>query len=103
MARCKKCGRKGLFLKIHEGTGLCPSCREAFAEKSRALTEKITAAKNEVSLSSDPKRILDLCQKVESYGEQLIALQLDYTLEPSQELIDLIEAYRKIGDLSKNK
>lgn len=101
MPQCRKCSKKGLFLKIEEETGLCPSCKDQFIRKSRGLTEKITATKNEVSLTSDSEGIVALCDRLEDYGNQLIALQLDYTLQPTQELIDLIEAYRKIGDMAK--
>lgn len=41
MARCRQCGKKGLFLKLDKATGLCMSCQEAakrahdFAERKR--------------------------------------------------------------------
>jgi hypothetical protein len=103
MPQCRKCKKKGLFLKIEEGTDLCLSCKEEFVRKSRGLTEKITVTKNEVSLSSDSQGIAALCDRLEDYANQLIALQLDYMLQPSQELIDLMEAYRKIGDMAKRE
>jgi hypothetical protein len=101
MPQCTKCGKRGLLLKIERDTGLCRSCREEFNARSRGLTEKITAAKNEVNLTKDPGEIRKLCHAIESYGNDLIALQLDYTLQPSQELLDLIDAYTKLKELAE--
>jgi hypothetical protein len=103
MPRCTKCGQKGLFLKLEKNTGLCNACGKRFREKSRALTEKITAAKNEVALTKNPAEISALCQTIESYGNALIALQLDYVLQPSQELVDLLDAYKKIKELAEEE
>ncbi len=96
MRRCRKCGKKGLFLKIEEDTGLCLSCNEKFAQEGKIFTERITAAKNEASIAKDPKEIAKFCQLVENYGNELLALHQAYNLQPSQELLDLIEAYKKM-------
>lgn len=96
MPQCRKCGKKGLFLKIEEDTGLCLSCNENFAQQGKILTERITAAKNAASVANDPKEIAKFCQLVENYGNELLALHQAYNLKPSQELLDLIEAYRKM-------
>jgi len=96
MRRCRKCGKKGLFLKIEEDTGLCLSCNEKFAQEGKIFTERITAAKNAASIAKDPKEIAKFCQLVENYGNELLALHQAYNLQPSQELLDLIEAYKKM-------
>jgi type II secretory ATPase GspE/PulE/Tfp pilus assembly ATPase PilB-like protein len=101
MPQCRKCGKKGIFLKIEADTRLCLSCKEEYNSRSRVLTEKITAAKNEVSLTKDPTRVMDLCKTVEDHGYELVTLQLDYLLQPSQELLDLIEAYQKIKEMAE--
>ena len=100
MPQCNRCGKRGLFLKIDNDMGLCRSCKEDFREKSRVLTEKIVAAKNEATLSKEPDRIIELCDSIDFYGKQLVALQLDYTLQPGQELLDLMEAYKKVRQLA---
>ncbi|MBP1561918.1 MAG: hypothetical protein J6C96_11860 [Oscillospiraceae bacterium] len=47
MAKCKKCGRKGLFLKV-DSNGMCADCSAFEAEQKRLLEvqekqKKITA------------------------------------------------------------
>jgi len=96
MPRCGKCGKKGLFLKIEEDTGLCLSCNESFAQKGKILTERIINAKNTASVAKDPKEIAKFCQLVEESGNELIALHQTYKLQPSQELLDLIESHKKM-------
>jgi hypothetical protein len=96
MPKCGKCGKKGLFLKIEEDTGLCLSCNELFAQEGKVFTERITSAKNKVGSAKDPKDIAKLCQMVENYGNELLALHQSYNLHPSQELLDLIASYKKI-------
>jgi len=96
MRQCRKCGKKGFFLKIEEDTGLCLSCNEKFAQEGKIFTERITAAKNAASIAKDPKEIAKFCQLVENYGNDLLALHQAYNLQPSQELLDLIEAYKKM-------
>jgi hypothetical protein len=98
MPRCKKCGKKGLFLKIEGVTGLCLSCNEEFARKGKILTEKIIEAKNSAATAKERAEVVGLCESVEQYGTQLIALHKDYNLEPSQELLDLIEAHKRIRE-----
>ena len=99
MALCKKCGKKGLFLRIEGTTGMCRPCKEDFIRKSKVLTEKVTAAKNEAMLTEDPEKLIRLCKRIEFHGNELIALQLEYTLRPSLELDGLIEAYKRIREL----
>lgn len=98
MPRCKKCGKKGLFLKIEGDTGLCLSCNEEFARKGKILTENIIEAKNSAATAKDLSEVVGLCDSVEKYGTQLIALHKDYNLEPSQELVDLIEAHKRMRE-----
>ena len=101
MPQCKNCGKKGLFLKIEEDTGMCLSCNEEFSREGKVLTEKIIKAKNEATGSKDPGEIVASCKSIERYGKDLIALHEAYHLEPSQELQDLIEAYKKMGELAE--
>ena len=96
MPQCSKCGKKGLFLKIEEVTGLCLSCNEQFAQEGKVFTEKITSAKNRVSIAKDPQEIAKFCQLVENYGNELLLLHKAYNLRPSQELLDLIASYKKM-------
>ncbi|MGD9238412.1 MAG: hypothetical protein PVG69_00225 [Desulfobacterales bacterium] len=98
MPRCGKCGKKGLFLKIEEDTGLCLSCNERFAQKGKILTERIINAKNTANVAKDPKEIAKSCQLVEDIGNELIALHQTYNLQPSQELLDLIESHIKMRE-----
>jgi hypothetical protein len=58
MPQCTKCGKKGLFLKIEDDTGLCLSCNEDFAKQGKVLTEKIVRAKNSATTAKDPKEIV---------------------------------------------
>jgi hypothetical protein len=96
MPQCGKCGKKGLFLKIEEDTGLCLSCNESFVQKAKILTERITDAKNTASVTRDPKEITKFCQLVEDSGNELLTLHQAYNLQPSQELLDLIESHKKM-------
>ncbi len=98
MPRCKKCGKKGLFLKIEDDTGLCLSCNEGFAKEGKILTEKIIEAKNKATIAKDPEEVTKLCTSVEYYGNELLALHQAYNLQPSQELLGLIEAHKKMRE-----
>jgi hypothetical protein len=95
MPQCTKCGKKGLFLKIEDDTGLCLSCNEDFAKQGKVLTEKIVRAKNSATTAKDPKEIVKFCRSVENYGNELLALHQAYNLQPSQELLDLIATHKK--------
>jgi hypothetical protein len=96
MPQCGKCGKKGLFLKIEEDTGLCLSCNESFVQKAKILTERVTDAKNAASVAKNPEKITKFCQLVEDSGNALIALHQTYNLQPSQVLLDLIESHKKM-------
>jgi len=99
--RCKKCHAKGLFLKLDKETGLCVSCKEEYTKKSRHLVERITAAKHRAALAADPVEITEACKELELYGNELISLQLLYTLHPSLELADFLEAYQKTREMAE--
>ncbi len=101
MPECNKCGKKGLFLKMEEATGLCLSCNEGFAQQGKVLTEKVIEAKNKATVSKDLEEIDKLCRSVEHYGNELLALHKTYNLEPSQELVDLIETHKKMREQAK--
>lgn len=98
MPQCKKCGKKGLFLKIEDDTGLCLSCNESFAKEGKILTEKIIEAKNKVSTTQVSEEIVSLCKSIEHYGNELIALHQAYNMQPSQELLGLIETHKKMRE-----
>ncbi|MBW1739676.1 MAG: hypothetical protein JRJ42_00930 [Deltaproteobacteria bacterium] len=98
MPQCKKCGKKGLFLKIENDTGLCLSCNGSFAQEGKILTEKIMEAKNKAAAANNPDEIAASCKAVEHYGNELIALHQTYNLQPSQALLDLIETHKKMRE-----
>ncbi|MBW1800282.1 MAG: hypothetical protein JRJ85_06080 [Deltaproteobacteria bacterium] len=98
MPRCNKCGKKGLFLKIEDDTGLCLACNEDFAREGKILTQKMMEAKNKATTEKDTKEIVRLCQAIEHHGNKLIALHQTYNLEPSHELLDLIKTYQKMRE-----
>jgi len=98
MPQCRKCGKKGLFLKIEEDTGMCLSCNEDFAKEGKILTEKIIEAKNQARTAKDPEGVVKYSNLVVDYGKELLALHQAYNLDPSQELVDLIETHRKMGE-----
>jgi hypothetical protein len=98
MPQCKKCGKSGLFLKMERDTGLCLSCNEGFAQEGKVLTEKIMEAKNKAAATKDTEEIAAACTAVEQSGNELIALHQAYNLQPSQALLDLIEAHKKMGE-----
>ena len=96
MPECRKCGKKGLFLKIEGDTGMCLSCNEEFAKSGKALTEKVMEAKSRALTAKDPAEVVSACDDVEKYGNELVALHRAFNLEPSQTLLDLIEAHKKM-------
>jgi hypothetical protein len=98
MPQCKKCGKKGLFLKIEGDTGLCLACNEGFAQEGKILTQKIIEAKNEATSTKDPEKLISLCKAIEAHGNDLVALHQAYHLQPSQELLDLIQTYKKMRE-----
>jgi len=98
MPQCQKCGKKGLFLKIEGDTGLCLACNERFAQEGKILTQKIIEAKNEANASKEAEKLASLCKSIEDYGNDLVALHQAYNLQPSQELLDLIGTYKKMGE-----
>jgi hypothetical protein len=101
MPQCKKCSKKGLFLKIEEDSGLCLACNEVFATEGKPLTERIFAAKKKAALLEDPAEIGSQCREIVAAGDQLIELHQSYNLTPSQELLDLIDTYRQMGKLAE--
>lgn len=100
MPQCATCGKKGLFLKIEEDSGLCLACNESFSREGKALTEKIIAAKREAMSSQDPEVVSRNSADVVRYGKELIALHERFHIEPSQELQDLIATYEKMGQMA---
>ena len=100
MPQCKKCGKKGLFLKLEADTGLCLSCNESFAREGKIFTEKIVEAKNRAAAAKDRGKVAASCKALEHYGNELIALHSSYNLQPSQELLDLIAAHKKMRQWS---
>jgi hypothetical protein len=96
MPECRKCHKKGLFLKIEGDSGLCLSCNEEFAKEGKKLTQKITEAKNKIVEAKDPEEKASAAKAIETYGNELVALHKQYNLQPSQELLDLIETYKKM-------
>lgn len=98
MPECKKCGKKGLFVKIGCDTGLCPSCNVGFTQEGKLLTEKIMEAKSKVASTKDPDEIAASCKTIEHFGNELIALHQAYNLQPSQTLLDLIETHKKMRE-----
>jgi len=100
MPQCKKCGKKGLFLKIEDDTGICLSCNEEFAKRGKLLTGEIMEAKNAI-VTADSAETIKLSKTIEDFGARLIALHEEYKLQPSQELLDLIQTYRKMRELAE--
>jgi hypothetical protein len=103
MPRCNSCGKKGLFLKIEEDSGLCLACNEAFAKAGKELTEKITEAKHQAAVSKDPLEIAESCRAIERHGNELIQLHQRFGITTSQELLDVIATYKKMGALAANQ
>lgn len=58
MPQCKKCSKRGIFLKIKKDTGLCLSCYEEFIQEGKILTEKIAEAKNKAAITRDSKEVV---------------------------------------------
>ena len=52
-------------------------------------------AKNLIG-TTDSAQIVKLCQTIEEYGMRLIELHEEYKLQPSQELLDLIQTYKEM-------
>lgn len=98
MPECKKCGKKGLFLKMESDTGLCLGCNETFAQEGKILTEKVMEGKNKAAAAADAEEMAAGCKTVEDYGNELIALHQAYNLQPSTTLVDLIETHKKMRE-----
>ncbi len=96
MPQCKKCGKRGLFLRLEEKTGLCPSCNAAFAKSSKELTEKIMENANLIRRLDDPKIVVSRCDQMEENAKNLILLHKEHSLEVGSELIDLVTWCREI-------
>jgi len=97
MPECKKCHKRGLFLKIEGDSGLCLACNETFAKEGKDLTQKIMDAKTKVSAATDPQEKASAAKDIEKYGNELLALHRSYNLQPSQALLDLIETYKNMA------
>jgi hypothetical protein len=98
MPKCDSCGKKGLFLKIEEDSGLCLACNEEFAKAGKVLTEKITKAKHGADVAKESDEIIKNCKDVAQYGNELVQLHEQYNLSPSRVLLDLIDTYKKMGE-----
>lgn len=104
MARCKSCGKRGLLLRLEKQTGLCVSCKAAFAEKAKPLTEKLMEVETMklAERSDDPKSIVTHCEAVEENANKLIALKKEYSLKPGPELREIIKRYAEIKQKAMN-
>jgi aspartate carbamoyltransferase catalytic subunit len=100
MPQCATCGKKGLFLKIEEDSGLCLACNESFSKEGKTLTENIIAAKRNAMSAQDPETVSESCKELVRFGNDLLALHERYHIQPSQELLDLITTYEKMGKLA---
>jgi len=120
MVQCKKCGKKGLLLRLEKDTGLCLSCKGAFVERAKPLAERLMEAENMckaafaekakpvteklvegkeidlAALSDDPKAVVTLCEAVEESAKELLSLKKEYSLESGPELLELITKYREM-------
>ena len=75
MAKCVKCGKKGLFLKINE-SGLCESCETAL--KYTSQIEKLQKEKQEVEnlLTPEMKDCIKLKKTINEYTNSISDLKL---------------------------
>lgn len=81
---------------MEKKTGLCLSCNAAFAEAGKLLVENVMENVNLIARSDDPKAIVARCEAVEESVNKLIALQEEYSLETSSELLDLLSRHKEI-------
>jgi hypothetical protein len=104
MAQCKKCGKKGLLLRLEKDTGLCLSCKGAFVERAKPLAEKVMEVENMhlAARSDDPKTIVTQCEAVEESANKLISLKKEYSQDPGPELTELITKYREMKQKALN-
>ncbi len=104
MRQCKKCGKKGLLLRMEKDTGLCLSCKGAFAERAKPLAERLMEVENMnlAARSDDPKTIVTQCEAVEESANKLLSLKKEYSMEPGPELQELITKYRDIKQKALN-
>ena len=79
MAQCKSCGKKGLLLRLEKETGLCISCKAAFAEKAKPLAEHLMDVENMnlASKSDDPNAVVAQCEALEESANKLIGEKLE--------------------------
>ncbi len=103
MPQCKKCGKKGLLLKLDEKTRLCLSCNAAFVESGKHLTEKITERVNLIAQFDDPKTVVFRCDQIEESANKLISLHKEYFLEPRSELLDVVSWCKGIKQKALSK
>ena len=96
MPQCKKCKKKGLFLKLYRRTRLCLPCNTAFIKSSRELTAKIMEDINSIQGLDDPKAIVSRCEQVEENAQKLISLHKEYSQEVSSSLMLVVNRYRQI-------
>lgn len=96
MPQCKKCGKKGMLLRLAQKTRLCRSCDAAFSENSKHLTEKIMENVNLIVRSDNLELIVSRCDQIEEDTHKLVSLYREYSLAPSSQLLDLVHQYREI-------
>lgn len=71
MAKCKKCGRKGLLLKV-DSNGMCADCSAFEAEQKRLLEVQEKQKKLQLELEEQRKRRLELEERVHKEMQQEI-------------------------------
>ena len=110
MPKCKKCGKKGLFLKLNED-GLCEECAERAFQVACGLMERAEAEYQE-------ELLYDACMAVEEYEKdgdiaKAIAALEEVIIEPGPAILNyeplldqkytrfLFDLYKKSGQNDK--
>jgi septal ring factor EnvC (AmiA/AmiB activator) len=89
MAKCIKCGKKGLFLKVNSA-GVCKSCEElsVFEEKKNALTKEISVL--EEHLSDKDRLYSKISEKAKAEAVASVQNEIDVKNSILQRLISEI-------------
>ena len=93
MPQCPACGRKGWFLRVDPGLGLCGPCAAAYFRAARGASQALMQGLNRLRQEPGAAAEEGLRQEMAREARRLSELMATYAVRPGealQEVLDLL-------------